>query len=313
MIEYLEKLVAGKEWDRALALAEQLLLNPDNTPWDLMVIYTMVTEARYETGEFYGAQVAGQLAVKMSRELEAWDYYGHATLCLGVAYARLRQPEQAISTWYEYLAYVPHYTWALRHHVQVLFNIGVVAAQNDRREEALRTLQRAAEVANASNAERWAHTIRHVLIDTYLRYQQLDQIPPLLAKCAHYLRHNPAVYDYTYSFLWHLIYRIRYALATHRPFRALKVARRGLQMAKDYPQLQFQFQFHMLQARAYEQLNDTRTAMEEAVKARVAAMEARRFDLEYEVANYMYGLLSSNPDLMDYLQDRSLWDPSAID
>lgn len=315
MIEYLEKLVEEKQYEKALAYAEQLLLNPDNSAWEMMAIYSALCEVRCETGEFYGAQVAGQLAVKMARDLEAWDYFGKASGWLGLCYDRLRQPENALSAWYEYLAYVPFYSKALKHHVTVLYNIGIVQAQAGRHQESLRTLQQAADVANAVRDHRKAHGIRHAMIDAHLRYGQIEQIPALLAKCAHFLRHNPKTPTHTQSLLWHLVLRVRYALATHRPRRALRVAQRGIRLEKTLPETsEMVYHLHRLSALAYEQLNNLRSCLEEGVRARAVAIEFRRYDLEFEITDYIYGLISSHPDLSEQFGTlhHGICDPSTV-
>lgn len=313
MIEYLETLIQDREFEKALASAEQVLLNPDNTAWDLMAVYSYLCHARCKTGEFYGAQVAGQLAVKMAQELKAWDYFGYSSLWLGVCYDRLRQPDNAIATWYDYLAHLPSYRGAAKYHVIVFFNIGLVTVQTGRIEEGLNMLRKAENAANKAKDYRKAHGIRHALIDAQLRYGQLDEIPALLAKCAYYLRHNPTVTSYTQSLVWHLVLRIRYALATKRPHRALRLANRGICMTANLPAQGYHFRH--LGAQAYEQLGDLRMAMVEGVQARAAAIEARRFDLEYDVTNYIYGLLSNHPDLGDRFGSYhdEAWDPSVID
>ncbi|MFZ5823571.1 MAG: hypothetical protein ACOY94_04450 [Bacillota bacterium] len=311
MIEYLEKLVEDREYQKALDYAEQLLLDRENKQWDLMVIYSLLCQARFETGEFYGAQVAGQLAMKMAAELESWDQYGKAALWLGVCYDRLRQPENALAVWYDYLAYVPHYQEAKKHHVVVLFNMGLVAAHTGRFEEAIRMFNKAADVAHTHNDHRKVHGIRHALIDAHLKHGHLETIPSLLAKCAHYLRHNPGARDHKQSLMWHLVLRVRFALATRRPKRAKQVASRGLHMTVD-PDLMYQFR--MLLAQAYEQLGDARLAMAEGVQARAVAIQARRYDFEFEITNYIYGLLSLRPDLVEELGTlNDDWGPSAID
>lgn len=298
MIDYLEQLVKIGEFVQAAMYAEKLLLRPENTPWDLMAVYSSLCQIRCETGEFYGAQVAGELAVKMAQELKAWDYYGHSTVWLGVSYSRLRHPESALGAWYDYLAQFSHYSKATEYHVTVLFNIGLVAVSLNREEEGLRMLWRAVDAA-AVKDERKSHGIRHALVDTYLRVGQLEQIPELLAKCAHYLRHNPTADSYKQSLVWHLILRVRYAMATNRPLRALSVASRGLRETSDLPALRHHF--HKLRALAYEAIGDLLSAMMEGVRARSAAIESRRFDLEFEISNWLYGLMTDNPGLSEQI------------
>lgn len=296
MIEYLEQLVKDEEYQKVIALAERLLLNSENTSWDLMVIYSRLTQARNEIGEYYGAQVAGQLATKMARDLEAWDYFGISSMSLGLAYDRLAQYEEALATWYEYISQLPYYREeATELHPVVLYNIGVVQGRLGRTEESLRTIRRANDVAVALGHKRTAHGIRHGLIDAHLRYGSLQEIPSLLAQCAHYLRHNSGVTEHNQSRLWHIVLRVRFALTTKRYHRAMRVATRGLSQAEGVSVVQYHLYY--LLAQVHDLMGEFRTALDYSIRARSKAMDARRYDLEFAVTNYVYGLLTSHPEL----------------
>jgi len=310
VIEYLEKLVEDQDYQRALAYAEQLLLNPDATPYDMLRVYEQVLKARLESDEFYGAQVAGELALKMAEELNEWDRYGHVALMLGVASDRLRQHDKALECYHDYLSHLTSYTNSSRFEALVLYNIGTIYNISDRREEALRMFRRAEEAANRANNERQAHGIRHALIDAYLRCDKLDEIPPLLAKCAWFLRSHRGVSNWRRSFLWHHILRTRYALGTNRLGRAMKVAERGLVCSASEPE--YKHRFHMLIALIHERQQQPVLALEHAMQARVTAIQARRYDLEYDAGLYVYGLLATHSDSVGFSAHRfsEVWDMS---
>lgn len=262
-----------------------------------MEIYTLLVEARCETGEYFGAQVAGELAVKMAKELEAWDHHGRSTPWLGYTFLVLRQHENALSVLYDYLSHIQYYKAALEYHVVVMYNIGHAEGLLGRYDASLHMYQKAEELAERLQDKRKAHGIRHALIDAHLRYGQLDQVPPLLAKCSSYLRQNPDTPNNFKSKAWNQVLRVRFALATNRLERAFSVAKRGLLMARGWPDILFDL--HMLMAQGYERLGKVHAAMEEALRARGVSMEAKRFDMEFTAANYVYGLLSSHPNLTE--------------
>lgn len=277
-----------------------------------MVIYISLLKARFEVGEFYGAQVAGQIAAKIARELEAWDYFGTATMWLGASLDRLRQPKNAIATWYEYLAHVPYYSEAAREQALAHYNIGLASARSGHLEEGIRMLQKAADVAVSMKNYRYAHGIRHALIDTFLRHNMLDRVPRLLAQCGTFLRKNPNAEKQPQSLLWHMVLRTRYAVATHRPRRALQVARRGLCLCENVPGMpdvqDMEYHFRYLSAQSFELIGDRRSAISEGVRARAVATAIRRYDLEYEATDYLYGLLRLYPELLQDTGDQGSQD-----
>ncbi len=286
-----------EEYEKALAYAEQLLLNPHATPHDMLRVYMQVLAARFELGEFYGAQVAGQLARQIALELQEWDHFGHICLHLGTAYDRLRQPEKALATYYEYLASIRLYDDALKYEGTVLFNIGIIHTTGNHSDEAFDMLRQAEDAANRAKNERQAHGIRHALIGACLQSGRLQDIPPLLAKCAAYLRRFPDAAEHHPSVLWHHVLRVRYAMDTGRMSRALKIAQRGLRLCETEPR--YNHRFHMLVAGIHQNQGRMRLALEHGIQARAAAIAARRYDLEYDAGLYMYGLLAAHPETLD--------------
>jgi len=313
VIEYLEQLVEEQQWEKALAYAERLMVSGDRTVRELVVINYSLLTARLLLGEYYGALLAGQLAVKLARDIEDWEYFGKACVNLGVACGRLRMRQEEISSYYEYLAKLPLYRGASRHEAVVWYNLGVALGSAGRSSEAAAALAKALQIANRQGMDRHAHGIRQALVEAYLEMGDMTLIPGILAKCLHYIRNNPDEEDIRQSRHSHFHLRARFAVRTKRFARATSVAQKGLQEVHDNPR--YQYDLCIVLAEASSLVGDTREAMRHALTARVCAMRCRRYDLEYEAADLMYKLTQSHPDVFRNLEpgDHRADDPAVYD
>lgn len=300
MIEYLEKLVEERQLEKALAYAEQLLLAGDRTPRELLVINCALLTARLYLEEYYGAMLAGQLAMNLARDLNEWDYFGQACVNLGVACGRLRLFEDTQKYLYEYLVKLPLYRTSGRFEPLAWYNLGIAHHMGGRNHEAASAFSKALQVANRQGMDRQAHGIRQGLIEAYLEIGELSPVPGILAKCLHYIRHNSDAPELSETRLWHFHLRAKFAVKTQRYGRAVTVAAKGLREAQDSPV--HQYDMYMVLAEATHLMGDTRRSLRYALHARVCAMRCHRYDLEYQAADFMYELTRSNPEAFSNLE-----------
>lgn len=303
MIEYLEKLVEEGKYLEAIALAERLIRQGTLTREELLSTNTTQLLAHVSTGGFESAISAGLAVVASARELKAWDNLGVAAANLGVAYSRLGNQEAAQEWFYEYLAHLPKYQSAVKNEALVWYNLGVLSTETDQ-EQAGAFMGRAVETAKHHGDERYAHGIRQALIQLYLRAGKWDQIPALLAKSAHYLRHNPhGGIRYRKSWLYHHQLRVEFALATGRPARALLVTIRGLKDAEGQPV--HQCLFHMLLARGVYQ-EAPGVAIANALTAGIYAALGHASGLANQASDFILHTLrerhAAQADLQSYYQ-----------
>lgn len=315
MMEYLEKLVEDREYDKALAYAEQLLLNREVQPNELMVINCMMARARVMKTEFHGAIISGVLSLRLAKDLEEWDYHGLSCLALSASYIMLRQFAEASDICYEYLAYLPMYSKASsQFEVRIWYNLGIIHNRLGNGHEAIRSLHRAVEAARRLENDRDMHRVRHALIGAHLVTQDYRAVPGLLAKCLKYLRNNaqePGGYE---SKLWHFVLRSEFGLATNRLSRADLVANHGLRLASGYPR--HQFQFHLILSRIAYVKGQLKQALGHTLSARVYAIRCHRFDLETEASELMYELATKQPGVLGELGPEHMipaLEPLAID
>lgn len=288
MIQHLEHLIATKQYPQALQYVDQIW-HREVSLWDMLSINAALAEARLGVGEAFGAQVAGELALSLAQELEAWDPFAKICVVLGVAYDRLGQFDKAIAIWYEYLAALPRYSEKARSlEATVWFNLGMRHARNREYDEALQALVRATQAAERIGDRRKAHGIRQGLIGLYLKTGLIDLIPRLMAQCGHYLRHQWEAPDRDESLLYHRLLRIEFAIRTKRFDRALRLAQKALShITEQHIQ---QFHLYILIAEIYKQTGREVLAAQYLGRARFHAIRLARHDLEGEAAERLHQL-----------------------
>jgi tetratricopeptide (TPR) repeat protein len=292
MIEYLEKLIADKEWQKALAYAEQLLLSTHNSPADVVAINCAIMTCRYFLKDYNGAVVAGQLALRLAADCREWDYYGVACLDLGASFMITGRHEQAADVFYGYLAKLSKYTAASIHEPKVWFNLGRVYSHMGDNPQSLHALRRALDAAVSLGNQRYANGIRQALADAHIQAEQFRNVPRLLAQCGRYLRENPSLPDSSESQFWYLKLRIDYLLATHRLRRASAIALLGIENYEGEPR--YQFFFHMQLARIARRMGSMHDALGHSIAGRIYAAHSGRADLEAEAADLIYELTTGN-------------------
>jgi len=295
MIEYLEQLVEQRQFPEALKYAEQLLLSGDVTLRDLMVINNTLMISRSETAQYHAALIPGQLALRLARELEEWDYHGLVCIDLSHVFNMIRQYDRACDLCYEFLSHLHLYDKAAKHEFNVFYNLGINHGRTGNPTEAIKSLQRAVEVATRLKKHAFTFGARHALIGAYLTSGNHQPIPKLLTKCLHFIHSNPGETTLT-GRLWHFVLRAEFGLCTKRFERAEMVTRRGLQMAHNEPRHMYAFQ--MLLSRIAHARGNLTEALGYTLGARVFAIRCQRYDLEHEASEQMYKFASQQPELL---------------
>lgn len=290
MIEYLEQLIQQRRYAEAVSLGEQILLSKENSPKDVMTVNWALLTARVHLNDFSGALFAGEVALKQARELSMWDFFGSVCVDLGVVYNMLKQYENALRVWSDYIEYLPQYVAARSHEARVWFNLGSAYHTLGQYAKGTDAYVRALEVANRVGNLGFAYGIRQALVYIHLQNGTLLPIPELLVKCDQYLRRHPDEWNN----LWQTSFRVQYAMATNRFSRAQRLALRGLERAGGKPRMQYVF--HMLLAKLATKEHSPAHALRHALAARVYAVKCNRVDLEAQAAELAYSLVDKTSD-----------------
>lgn len=293
MVDYLKELLAKGEYQRAIDLAESMMRAHDLSLNGVMMVNSILAEARYLMNEFHGTITSGSVAIKIAKELDDRVCLARVSQFVGIAYARLGQPRAAVSTFYEYLAQ-PYPDRKVTDDIKVWYNIGLAYQVQGDAHEAVEALRKALKLAEISKLDRLAHGIRHALVQPLVLSGRFEEVPAILAKCLSFIRRAEPSEDKAVTRLWHLVIRAKFALLTGRLGRCEAIARKGLSESVKYPQPYYTF--NMLLAEVSQKRGETPKALHHYLAARVTAITSRRFDLELEASELMYLLLSSIPN-----------------
>jgi tetratricopeptide (TPR) repeat protein len=280
MIEYLEQLIDSKEFEKALAFAEQLLLAGTSNPKQLVAIQSAIVDSRLQLKDYGGAIVAGEIAVRLAMENREWDCFGVTCMNMGVAYYYLRDWGQAINAWTAFLTALTWYHKCSAFEATVRYNLGLAQNAVGDFKQACHSMEQAISAAKRFGNEDFAHGIRLALVGALLKAGTLNPIPRLLAQCGRYIRthrDNIEVHD---SGLWHISLRVEYTFTTGRLDKARRLALRAV--FNPDARSDHQFSFHMLLARMAHRRRCEVEALGHALAARIHAEQCHRHDLLVE-------------------------------
>jgi tetratricopeptide (TPR) repeat protein len=295
-VDYLERLVSQRAFGKALVYAEHLLNNQDNDSRGLLFINYSIMCARFYLGDFEGAIASGEFTVALAKEIGEWDYHGTACLMIGASYYYLRQVDKAMVWWYQFLEHLSYYSSVARDEVLAWYNLGMGHKSLGDNGKAATAFERGLHAANRLRNDRFAHGIRHALIETHIASNNMRNVPKLLSKCASYLRHNSDALMSRESHLFHLKLRAEFALATKRFGRATAVALRGLRESEGLFEMQAYFHFLLSQI-AYAKKGNI-YALGHVQAARNFSIMCKRSDLESIYTTQLHTILRNNPGII---------------
>jgi tetratricopeptide (TPR) repeat protein len=292
MIEYLEQLVEEKKYEEALKEAERVLPYLKD-PVQILAAHTATVISHCRLGQERAAVVTGNIAANIASDLAAWDAYGTVILYMANAYSRLGLYNEAIARVYDYLSKIGTYDRALEHEAIARFNLGTWLLLLNRPQEAISSLKAAlAATQRTPDEQRFAHGIRQALIEAYLRVNQLEEVPRLLAQCDHFLRVHPDTQMSVESRVFHVKLRSQFALVTNRLKRAETLAVQGLLVAWG---TEHEYWFHKVLSSVAQLRQVSRVALGHAIAARCCAIRDNRPDLEAEANELIHYLSAAHP------------------
>lgn len=288
-VAYLEELLSSNEYEKVLQLAEHMLGLPIDSAEELAQINHAICQARLALGEPLGAVPAGQMAAKLARDGQLFDLLGEVLLGLGQAHLAVRQYELALAVLFEYFEYQHRYGAAYRLQGNVWLEIGRANLRQGDAKQADWAFRRGLEAARTAADEGLAHRCRQGALEAGLQMGSLEHLPWLIAESGRYVRLHPADVE---SRVVYWRDKARYAQAKGRHERAVDLALRALDEGRG--RLELQFGCHMVLCRSAAALGHHKDALGFALAARMAAIDCRRFELEFEAAEVMFELIRSH-------------------
>lgn len=287
-VQWLRELLKQEDWQKALKVAEQLLVRGGYSALELAEINYAVCRARAHSQELLGAIPAGLLAEKLAADQGNWDLFGRAALVVGVCYIRTRRCVEGRDHLLQYFHHFDKYSDAREIEGRVWQNLGMAYYHQGRLQEAIGLFQRArAFHGEHGDLELLYVTDRH-LVMCYLDVD-MDKVSQVLRELRAYRRKYPADQVLKLEYLW---CRAIYALRTGAHGWAASFCLSGLMCQEKSAAGEFHLKMTLSEALAG--LGSYKDALGYALSARITALQARHYDLEFLATEAMYNLMASH-------------------
>jgi hypothetical protein len=293
---HLEELVDSFQWEESARLAQELLSNGTAISSESALLHSLACRARIGLGDFLGAVTLGEVALELAYENRQWDTLARALYDLSNAYYFVRRYQDQLDLHFKYLDYRKHYSEkGLRFEGWIWWLMGLAYLNG------LNDLQKAKSALKL--AREWFHRrsetgllerVRRDLIQTCLLMGELDDAKVLLDEGEAFAQSRPddqlAQFDQQFD-------TCRYLRVARRNAESVKVGLKALETAKGHPV--WEFLVYMELHRNALETEDYTYALGFALSARLSALDAKRYDAEYEATAAMIELIRARgPDLL---------------
>lgn len=282
MLEVLIRMMEDGEYQKCLRLAEQQLLRGKWSSAEFARLNFVITRCRLGLQDPYGALNAGQLTIKLARDIGDWDTLGRTYLIVGTACTAVRQYDEALQHFYSYFEHLPRYTsTAGRLEGAIWKHIGVVHQRKLESDQAIDALNRARLWFTKRQIDLSAFSTTHDLVNTFLQMHDtnpdvpLTPVRDLLKEQRTFVRKYPMDPYYLATYLLDLA---AYYVHQGRYTRARLCTNKAMSIRKSDAVLSFHC--FMLLHRVSKEQGDIRQALDYTLAARSQASRSRHYELE---------------------------------
>lgn len=286
LVSDLARLMESGDYKRCLEEATLLLATGGHDAESRVRIQAAICKCRLELTDFFAAVEAGRLAVEMASEAQLADVVGFSLIDLGRARAEIRQYDAALEAFERFFQELPIFTAArcmegiaLRHMAGTLHKSGRHNEALERYLEARRWFLRFGDVKTAAECSRSA-------VHLHLEQGAPEYAIPLLKEGDRYAEAHPQDREFLTD---HLLDRAIFLMVVGQHQESIQEAFRALYAADD--RLDHQCRAHLILSQNALALNQPKDALSFALAARVAAIDGRCYDLEFEASDILFRLL----------------------
>jgi tetratricopeptide (TPR) repeat protein len=277
-------LLEREDYPRCAALADEMLLD-ESLPGEVRArVAHAACRARFALADFFGAIEMGEVAAREALAHRQYDLVGQVFLDMGAALGAVREYDLALSCGDEYFRHKPYYVDSVHLEGKVLYNHATYLGKLERWEDAANTYAACrqwhwerGELAEADEARRRQ-------VEAMLHLGRTEEATSLLIEGEHYVSEASPRTRVEQYLLWATAY-----LLDGNSDDSAAVAMKALDAAGDHEELQARA--HLALLASAEAKGSVKDAVGFALAARVAAIDARRYDLEFEASEALFRLL----------------------
>lgn len=288
MVEVLMQLLDQGEYEKCLKAAEQQLFKGGYTIAQLAQINMVICRCRVALNDPYSAVPSGLLASKLARDVGDWDTLGRTLLSLGTALVGVRQFDQALHHLYSFFEHLLHYKESRRLEGAIWKSIGVAHQRKLESGRALEAFTRARDWFSKNGMDRSAFSVTHDMLNTHLQLIETDENASVLPVADLLAFERAMVKKHateSYYASTHYLDRANVYFMEGRIGRAIICAMKSMEVLKNDHLVNFHG--HMVLHKCTKALGNAKQALGYALAARVAALQAKHFDLEFIASQAM--------------------------
>lgn len=284
----LDHLVSQSKWEDSGHLAQTLLEGGTLRPDEAAHLNWILCKSRLMLRDYLGAVPYGEESVALAVEHGLWDKVARALHDLAVAYYFMRRYQDQVALTGRFQEYRERYTQeGLRYegHLWLLTGLSYRNGLGDL-QKAKAVLDLAASCFQHDQDHTALDRVRREMVQTLLLMGDLDAVTPLLKAGEEYAKARPkdvlAQFDQAYD-------TCKYLRSRGRHVESVKAGLRALHHAKGRPV--WEHCTYMALSETASATKDFQHALGFALSARLSAMEANRYDLEYAAVSVMINLI----------------------
>lgn len=286
MISYLKELMEQGEYHKALQVAMEALLQVGNDLHEFVEVNLLVAECRLKLNEPLAALPSAQIASKLARDLESYDALATAELFKGKAYANMRQYVEAMDSCFTVIEFGPRLQGRKRLEYDTWMCLGFIYERVGDAKQQIWALRNAWKLNFVTRNSVERNSLRTMLLHASLSAKDYDSARDLLRDWRNYLGQNP---EDTHGRYLYVVDLARFALERKKYRVTSHLALEELDRQKGHPIRQGVFYQYLYEASIG--LDRPEEALGYALAARMAALEARRYDIEFEAAEWVVELV----------------------
>lgn len=288
LVSELTRLLDSGDYRRCLEEAALLLADGGHGTEAQARIYSAICRSKLELADHFGAVAAGELALRLAEEAQLDDLRGFLLPDLGLALSEVRRQAEAVAVLRRYLSELGLYTGArcregaaLQRLGGALYRAGETDTAISRYWQAHSWFERFGDAASAIDCTR-------SILRIYLDQGQPELAIALLQAGDDYARSHPLDRDFLTA---HLLDRSLFHLVVGKHDVSTLEAFQALEAAED--RLVAQARAHLLLAQNALAQDKPRDALSFALAARVASIDGKLYDLEFEASDILFRLLQA--------------------